>query len=72
MLGSFIPRFASYGVFQSPSGERFNYLCDALRGEPSIFAEPVEDFFILICPFVPFRVGALNRIQPSLLFGNLY
>ena len=28
--------------------------CDALRGKPSILAEPVEDFFILLHPFVPF------------------
>ena len=53
-FGSFIPCFASYGIFQSPSGEWFYYLCDTLRGEPSISAEPVEDFFILFCPFIPF------------------
>ena len=54
MLGSFVPCLARYGVFQLPSGEWFNYLCDALRGKPSILAEPVEDFFILLCPFIPF------------------
>ena len=55
MLGSFIPRLARYDVFQSPSGEQFNYLCDTLRGKPSILGEPVEDFFILLRPFIPFR-----------------
>ena len=54
MLGSFIPRLARYGIFQSPSGEQFNYLCDALRGKPSVLAEPVEDCFIILCPFSPF------------------
>ena len=26
----------------------------SVRGKPSILAEPMEDFFILLCPFVPF------------------
>ena len=56
MLCSFIPRLARYGIFQLPSGERFNYLCDTLRGKPSILAELVEDFFIFLHPFVPFGV----------------
>ena len=42
------------GVFWSPSGKRFNYLCNAFRGEPGIFSEPVEDYFILVHPFIPF------------------
>ena len=54
MLGSFIPCLARYGVFRSPSGEWLNYLCNALRGKASILAEPVEDFFILLHPFIPF------------------
>ena len=54
MLGSFVPCLARYGIFQSPSGKCIDYLCDALRGKPSILAEPVEDFFILLCPFIPF------------------
>ena len=43
-------------VFWLSSGDWFNNLWDALRGEASLFAEPVEDFYILICPFVPFRI----------------
>ena len=54
MFGSFVPRLARYGIFRPPSGKRFNYLCDALRGKPSVLAEPVENFFILLRPFVPF------------------
>ena len=55
MLGSFVPCLARYGIFRSPSGKQFYHLCNALRGKPSILAEPVEDFFILFCPFIPFR-----------------
>ena len=55
-LGSFIPRLASDGVFQSPSGKRLDYLCNAFRGEASIFAEPMEDCNVLVCPFVPFGI----------------
>ena len=55
MLGSFIPRLARYGIFHSLPGERFDYLCDALRGKPSILAEPVEDLFVILHPFIPFR-----------------
>ena len=32
----------------------YDDLCDTLRGEASVFAEPVEDYFILICHFIPF------------------
>ena len=54
MLGSFVPRLARYGIFHSPPGKRFNYLCDTLRGKPSVLAEPVEDLFVVLCPFIPF------------------
>ena len=52
MLGSFVTRLARYGIFRLLSGEC--YLCDALRGKPSILAEPVEDLFIILHPFIPF------------------
>ena len=55
MLWSLIPYCTVCGVFSSPSDERFYYLWDALRGEASMYTEPLEDFDILVCPFIPFR-----------------
>ena len=55
MLCSLIPHWALSGIFHSLFGEWFNYLWDTLRGEAHVDAEPLEDFYILICPFIPFR-----------------
>ena len=41
-------------IFRSSSGKWFNDLWDTLRGGASLFAEPVEDFYILVNPFIPF------------------
>ena len=54
MLCSLIPCHARGCILQSPSGKQFNNICDAFRGEASIFAEPMEDYDILVRPFVPF------------------
>ena len=69
-----IPHCTGGCVLQSPSGKWFNNLCDALRGEASIFAEPMRTVMSSSVPLFHLGhvVGALNHIQPSLLFGSLY
>ena len=54
MLCSLVPHHASGSILHSPFGEQFNNLWDTLRGKASVYAEPLEDFCILICPFIPF------------------
>ena len=41
-------------IFQLLFGKQLDSLWNTLRGKASMLAEPLEDFYILICPFVPF------------------
>ena len=54
MLCSLISHHATDSIFWSLFGKQFDDLWDTLRGEASVLAEPLEDFCILICPFIPF------------------
>ena len=63
MLCSLIPHCAYCGIFCSPFGEWFNNPWDTLRGEASMFAEPLEDFCILICVVI-------KQIWPTFLINT--
>ena len=50
---SLIPCCTISGIFCLLFGEWFDHLWDTLRGEASMYAEPLEDVCILVRPFVP-------------------